>query len=714
MKIDIHVHTKKTKTGDAQTRNITPSDFAKIIQSTNVKIIAITNHNAFDLEQFNAMETCLDGAAQIWPGIELDIVDNDKRSHLIVIVSPNNRDYFKATVDSLIQGVSPDDFTISIEDTIKYLEPLEPLYIAHYKGKKPEMADSTVAKILELGIPDTRFIKEATNAISAGIFISHGHKSLYGSDVQDWGKYTEISNSLPELRLKVDSFEHFLLLLSKDIPTINTALDKKQSETINLIPFEDDTKVSIRVFNDINIIFGPKGTGKTKILEAIAKHYSNNGIQSSVFSSSPETLSDKFDLKGKNITFDLERHGIESCRDEIQQLKAATECDITSLNQYKQYIQNEAKNKNAQVIKIKDFPTQSSPFAEDLKEHTDANEKLNEVLQLLQENKVINAEINNSVEYASIIDTIKSLSNKILNKSWEFFLDIKSVELVNSASKCYSNEVARKTGVQSRPASTGFSKFAKNRIGILTKSKTILDNIKKNIPTETCIAGNLGADKGILICSTDYKIQTGTLHDANYTSNFDIRKNSQKEFSTLMDSIFKTALQSNIFDSITKLNNIDDIEKINSIDDLVLFWRRFTLEGNCYSPSNGECSMLNLHNELYEEKDIYILDEPERSLGNDYINDVIIPLIKNKATQGKKVFISTHDANIAVRTLPYNSIYRCHDRDGYSTYIGNPFSNDLISTTDAREKINWKIISMKTLEGGESAFGERGKIYGLR
>lgn len=101
-------------------------------------------------------------------------------------------------------------------------------------------------------------------------------------------------------------------------------------------------------------------------------------------------------------------------------------------------------------------------------------------------------------------------------------------------------------------------------------------------------------------------------------------------------------------------------------------------------------------------------------LGNDYINDVIIPLIKSKATQGKKVFISTHDANIAVRTLPYNSMYRCHDQNGYSTYIGNPFSNDLISTTDTSNKKDWKIVSMKTLEGGESAFGERGKIYGLR
>ncbi|MCC6489682.1 MAG: ATP-binding protein, partial [Candidatus Hydrogenedentes bacterium] len=109
---------------------------------------------------------------------------------------------------------------------------------------------------------------------------------------------------------------------------------------------------------------------------------------------------------------------------------------------------------------------------------------------------------------------------------------------------------------------------------------------------------------------------------------------------------------------------------------------------------------------------VYILDEPERSLGNEYISDVIVPLIKEHARAGKKVFIATHDANIAVRTLPYSSIYRCHGQDGYLTYIGNPFSNNLVNPDDMNDRLDWKKVSMKTLEGGEEAFGERGTIYG--
>ena len=109
---------------------------------------------------------------------------------------------------------------------------------------------------------------------------------------------------------------------------------------------------------------------------------------------------------------------------------------------------------------------------------------------------------------------------------------------------------------------------------------------------------------------------------------------------------------------------------------------------------------------------MYILDEPEKSLGNEYINDVIVPLIKERAKSGRKIFISTHDANIAVRTLPYCSIYRTYGQEGYRTFTGNPFSNSLVNVVKPDELLDWKVVSMRTLEGGKEAFGERGKIYG--
>ena len=276
----------------------------------------------------------------------------------------------------------------------------------------------------------------------------------------------------------------------------------------------------------------------------------------------------------------------------------------------------------------------------------------------------------------------------------------------------FRDEVARKTGTLPKPTNTGFNKYAMNRLKIKKDAAEILRNLSMPIEDEIETVGMLGPEKGELKCVTSYCFHDGFLSKSKYSPLKSIKKTPQKKFSSCIKEIEQEALGCELFTHIRKLNAIDDVDKIETVYELLLFWRRFELNGDEYKPSKGEDSMLNLHAELAEEKDIYILDEPDKSLGNEYINDVIIPLINDKARQGKSVFIATHDGNLAVRTLPYNSIYRCHDRSGFSTYVGNPFSNNLVNISDPSDILDWKKISMKTLEGGETAFGERGKIYG--
>ncbi|WP_428036120.1 hypothetical protein [Amphritea sp.] len=714
MKIDIHVHTKKSKQGDAHSREIDPERFAEVVQSTNVEIIAITNHNIFDLEQFNMMEEQLGGAAQIWPGIELDVVDDDKRSHLIVLVSPDKRDEFSELVDKANEKYTPDDFTISLENTVAFFNDLDPIYIAHYLGKKPDMGEASIEKLLSLGVNSKRVIKEATNSISAGIFIAHGHTSIYGSDIQDWDNYSEEADRLPELRLPVESFEHFCLLLEKDISTIDTAIQRKHSETLKLQPFEDATQISIKAFNDINVFFGPKGTGKTKILEAIARHYSSNGIRATVFESAPDKLADRFDLLGKNIEQDVELGIIDDCKAEISRIKGAKESDITSLYKYRDYFNTESKNKNAKIMKIKDIPSASSEASsKKFGEYTGALSKVEDMIEFITSNIPV-IEVTNQAVRTKLLVHLSAMILGLKGGSWNLYSDWKSAELINSASNCFRNEISRKTGALSKPTETGFKRFARNRLSICRDVQKIYSNIEKVIENKIETVGSLGIDKGYLECVTSFKLHDGMIRDSRYIPIKSLRKGDQKSFVNVVRVIKDNAFSDNLFDYITELNSIEEVGRITVVSDLLLFWRRFTLGGEEYSPSNGECSMLNLHSELAEDKEIYILDEPERSLGNEYINDVIIPLINDKAKLGKKVFISTHDANIAVRTLPYNSIYRCHDENGYETYVGNPFSNNLVCLENQNKILDWKQTSMKTLEGGESAFGERGKIYGSR
>lgn len=711
MKIDIHVHTKKTKKGDAPTREIDARRFHEIISTTDVKIVAITNHNHFDLTQYNDFTEIVRDDFQIWPGAELDIEEDGRRGHLLVIVSPSHAQSMEKIINSLSTGTTPNNFYISIDDVVSNFDSLNPLYIAHYKQKKPDLIDEDIEKLISKTMHTGRVLKEVTNSISAGIFLSHGHSSIYGSDIQDWDKYQATSKDLPDLRLPVESFEQFCMLLNKDRKAINSLLDKKVPENISIKPFEDGKSLEIRVYNDINVFFGSKGTGKSKILEAIARYYANKGINAYKFESSSSNLADVYDLNCKKISIDLLDYDIEYCKKEIDFIKKAQETDVTSLSRYLQFYSAKIKNVNARKIKVKDFSTENIQIHE--REFLSVNtvhERFKEFKGYLETDKSVNKFVESS-KLKKLSENLTSILEDLESKRLKAFIEHKVAYLFNGLVKKVKFEVSKKTGTPEKPSTTGFRNYASNRIKIELVVNSVLKNIRKKIGIPSEYIGNLD-EKGDLYCKTEIQIQDGNIHDSKFHTIASVKKTPQKEFSKVIKSINDNLYSTQLFERIAELNSIEGVDSIPTILELLLISRCFTLNGESYDPSTGESSMLLLHKELKEDKDVYILDEPEKSLGNEYINNVIVPMIKEKAMVGKKIFIATHDANIAVRTLPYNSVYRKHGINGYETFVGNPFLNNLVNIKDERDKIDWKEISMRTLEGGKNAFGERGQIYG--
>ena len=711
MKIDIHVHTKKTKGGDSEHRNVDVERFNKIIRETEVKILAITNHNHFDLEQYQQITSKVQDVCLIWPGVELDIREDGRKGHLIVIVNPNKAQQFNEVIADLLKDMTADDFTISIDETVAKFDHLDSIYIAHYHSKIPNLLDVDIEKISESVMNSKRVIKEATNSISTGIYISHGHSSIYGSDVQNWDEYEEISKTLPELRLPVESFEQFCLLLEKDITTINTLLNKKTKESVQLNPFNVAELIDIDIYNDINIIFGSKGTGKTEILKALSRHYNDKGISNEVYESNTQNLKEVFDLKGHFYNTSVDQFGIDECTLEIESLRNSSEKNITSISTYVRYFSDEQTNRISRKLKINDFtPLDESSTERDFNEIVSSISKVKNFIEHIDSDSLIKDTIGQEllVELSSVLDRILK---KLQSESEKRIIDYRSITLFNQIIQIFVEEISKKTGQPQKPISTGFAEYASNRIKIERDLKKILFNISKPISPQNTYVGNLG-EKGKLYCKTNLVIQNGNFIDVSYKPVKNVTKNPQKYVASKLGLIYRHLYSNSLFAKITELKSIESSETIRSLSDLLQFNRHFTVDSHPYTPSSGESSMVLLHNELLEDKEIYIIDEPEKSLGNDYISDVIVPMLKEKALMGRKIIIATHDANIAVRTLPYNSIYREHDINGYYTFSGNPFSNNLVCGNDSKNDLDWKEISMKTLEGGKEAFGERGKIYG--
>lgn len=120
LKIDLHIHTQKCKSGDGTKRNITPENFIKKMYDNDVCICAITNHNKFDLEEFKKIKS-LDDELTIFPGIELDVVNDKYQSHIVLVCDPEKSEKFHTIFDN-DPTRDYDEFTLSSSELISKIK----------------------------------------------------------------------------------------------------------------------------------------------------------------------------------------------------------------------------------------------------------------------------------------------------------------------------------------------------------------------------------------------------------------------------------------------------------------------------------------------------------------------------------------------------------------------------------------------------------------
>ncbi|MBR2937727.1 MAG: histidinol phosphatase, partial [Oscillospiraceae bacterium] len=185
-----------------------------------------------------------------------------------------------------------------------------------------------------------------------------------------------------------------------------------------------------------------------------------------------------------------------------------------------------------------------------------------------------------------------------------------------------------------------------------------------------------------------------------------------KELEQILHKAYVQIFSMELSSVLKEFTEVCENQGIKSVKPFLGLSKQIVLSsGEEYKPSNGERGILLLQQKLGKDADAYFLDEPELGMGNSYIDTNIRPLISALARRHKVVVVATHNANIAVRTLPYTSIFRVHENGVYTTYVGNPFNDMLVNLDDPSDVRSWTTESMHTLEGGEEAFYERKNIY---
>lgn len=630
MRIDLHCHTKKVKTGDAYTRNVTKDKFFQKVIEAEVKIIAITNHNQFDYMQYKEFKDVTEGYCDIWPGVELDIIGkadqkgNCKRGHLIVIANPKNVELFNTQVQELVNDEDVNTFQIGVKKVYETLGKCDCIYIPHFH-KEPKLSDEDIQELGELLPDSSRLFKETSDYRSLGVFSNFDYSVIIGSDVQDWNKYE--TSKFADIRLPVQTFEQFCLLAKKDVQIIDTLLNQKRKKEIPVSPYK---KVNFKLpfYEDINIIFGQKGTGKTEILESLKKYYIENGIAMESYKGNEKDSDFSKMLKVNDIIATPDKLQLDSMRQQFIDVYNWKEELPTSFEKYISWMETKDNNKNKGRMKITECVhieegVRDRKLESDykyLKEFTESTFEKIDIEKYLDEQ-----------ERTTLMLLLGKLCENINDAKMQKWNSDKSIKLTNWSIDKIKAIADKCSDTISKPSSVGFYDFAMGRFKLFENVEEICSTFSVEDKVEKEYLGNL-EEKGDIYIQTRYRMLTKESRTDEFKQGITVLRNCK----LVIDGIKKAVLAENISEEVSKFQEFYD-DGIKDIGAFIGVSKETALEnGEIYRPSNGERGILLMQKLLDSESDVYILDEPELGMGNSYITSNILPKLTDRSCKTEK------------------------------------------------------------------------------
>lgn len=717
-KIDLHTHTQICKQGDGKKREISPEEFVKKMRENSVEICAITNHNKFDILEFKKIRE-LDDELTIFPGMEIDVtLYNGQHKHIIVVASPEKMQQFDEVFDE--ESRNYDDYIISYEEFIakvKSFPKTEIIVIPHFY-LKDEQRGVTIeeANKLREDLEGYIVVLEPKSIQAMGIINSHNDLALFGSDVKDWNSYSEYI--LPEIKYKIDSFAKFYKLAENPALFIKNILEGTTYYEINRSDNTNypDLRKPIKIFEDINIIFGEKGAGKTIFVKNYVYPTLKNLGKNVFFHEGKDYNTEYEDIINElnnKIAIDEEKRS--RIKETIKTLLDYSESNsYDGLERIIRFRNSKLSNKNAGRIFKRDSKVTNSVDTEGI------TMVLNETRQKFKKIDVVE-EINysmsrNVTSQENLENELKSLKQDILEDAESCIKNAFSNKGIIHSIDSIKESIKKQTGSDSAPTHIKFSELVEKRLSRIKYNKLLRDlfeeieDIKINSLGKLPQKGEVQIESVIKVLPETEVFHSESLFDKN---GLPARRELMKKFNHFdISTCFSTINQ--YFDASEKAIEVDDF--VNKV--IKHSYQIYLVDENGdrknYIPSEGEKAILSISAILENNQyDFYIFDEIERGLGNRYISTYLIPKIKELRDRGKTIIISTHNANIAINTLPSQTIYSAYDviHEKPEFYVGNMYSNKLENSIP--QELKWEEIALLHLEGSEEMFTNRRDIYGI-
>ena len=658
-KIDLHLHTKAT-ISDSHFK-FSLSKLKEYVDQLEIDCIAITNHNLFDLDQFNTINNALD--IVVFPGIEIDLEDG----HMLLISENKDLAEFSRKCQQVNELISTNTDSISVEKLKEiFIDLSKYLLIPHYE-KSPNISAETIKKLNEyISAGEVTSVKKfiaCTKKEEALTPVLFSDSRFYEGLDSFSPRQTFIA--LDEVFLngiKSCFFDHNKVFLSKE----------------NGNKLFQATEDGVMLSTGLNVVLGERSSGKTYTLNKIFSSFENVKYikQFSLLQDDEEKFRELISIRQSTVSENYLKEFKKVVEDvaniDLKQNEIDVENYVTSLVKF-------ATETEKEDVFSKTNLFSENPFSE---KDLSSLKKLIESVKLLIENTQYRTVIDEHIT----TDSLKELALDLINKYNEL--------AESNLKKVFLNELISNIQRELRFRTT--STFPENvdfyRVVLEQEKIKKYKQIVKSIQTERNIYSKDIRGFRIIAKSKKY---TGAQGLKN-------KSKSMNSFTRAYDLYEKP------YDFLQELKQIE----IQETD----YYKYFiqieydTLNEHGFSVSGGERSEFNLLHEINDalKHDILLIDEPESSFDNIFLKKKVNALLRD-ISNNIPVVIVTHSSTVGASIKPDHIAYTKKivvDNDvSYKVYYGHP-SDKKLKSPDGGTINNFDVM-LDCLEAGEEAYNKR-------
>jgi ABC-type dipeptide/oligopeptide/nickel transport system ATPase component len=667
---DLHIHTKATVCDPAFVFDI--NELVDYISNNNLDIIAITNHNEFDLVQYQAI--CEKVSIPVLPGVEISI----ESCHVLIIADRTGAADFSTKCEAVSHIITSKQDQISFEtlrsiftDFSKYL------IIPHYE-KDPKISESLLEKF--------------GDSITAGE-VSSPKKFMHC--------YRNTSRLVPvlfsDLRIQKDCTKKpsrftFLKIGDVNFSAIRAALSDR--EKVRLSAQESPERFAclngiLELSAGLTVVLGERSSGKSFTLDRIAEEFQHGAKYIRQF----ELLERDNDADEKAFSEYLRITNSRIAESFLAPLKSAVDQmsnvdlakDYRRIDEYLEKLLERARETELEDAYAKVRLFNDTPF----------NITKSDVLSKLvmaSETLLANTEYRTVIESRISLEALRLLLLDLINEQRKMHLFDRMKIFANEIHTTIKKELAMKSATTSIP-SIDFSSIALDLVKI-EKFNALVSLVKTSrIISRQQLQG--------------FEIRA----EAHaFESVQDLKKLNGKRAGSFADAFLQYERP---YDYLLSLRQIDEVPESEyekyfaSVEFRILNKYGFDVSG-------GERSEFKLLQSIDEAKDydLLLIDEPESSFDNIFLRQEVNTIIKDIARL-MPVVVVTHNNTVGASIRPDFVLFTQRNVQvsppTFEIFSGYPSDKELLSRNGKRIP-NFEVL-MNCLEAGVDAYKERSHSY---